>query len=316
MGGFGAARRRVQEIARRQQGAVTFTQLIRCGLSARQIERAVARGELLPLHRGVYLLGQILLPYSPEMAAMLACGPKAAVSHRSGIHLYGLLLNDAPPRPVHVTVHGRHVRGDDGILVHETSSLLPYEVRERHDIPVTAPIRMLIDFAGDGCTDAELDYAVAEAFALNLTNRAAVLREVSKHPGRRGVGRLSALLDARPPARTRSRPERRLLVAVRRAGLPEPETDVKIGRWTVDFLWRGAALVVEVDAYSTHSSPWAFERDRRKDAELAALGFSVQRFTADMIRDDMPSVIAWIAARLAAASSAGRPRRGRSRRSR
>ena len=59
-----------------------------------------------------------------------------------------------------------------------------------------------------------------------------------------------------------------------RAHLPEPETNVKVGRWTVDFLWREAGLAVEVDAYSTHSSPWAFERDRRKDAELTASGSS------------------------------------------
>jgi very-short-patch-repair endonuclease len=116
------------------------------------------------------------------------------------------------------------------------------------------------------------------------------------------VGRLAALLDASPPARTRSRPERLLLDAIRRAGLPEPETNVKIGRWEVDFLWRDPGLVVEVDAYSTHSSPRAFERDRRKDAELTTLGLTVQRFSADTVRDDVSSVIAWIAARRAAAS--------------
>ena len=71
---------------------------------------------------------------------------------------------------------------------------------------------------------------------------------------------------------------------------------MKIGRWTVDFLWREAGLVVEVDAYSTHSSPWAFERDRRKDAELTARGITVQRFSADAVRDDRDSVVAWISA--------------------
>ncbi len=117
-----------------------------------------------------------------------------------------------------------------------------------------------------------------------------MLREVEANRGRRGVGTPTALLDGRSPARTRSRPERRLLAALRRAGLPEPETDVRLGDGSVDFLWRDAELVVEVDAYSTHSSPWAFERDRRKDAELTARGLTVQRFTADMVRDDVASV--------------------------
>ena len=123
-----------------------------------------------------------------------------------------------------------------------------------------------------------------------------MLRAANGARGRRGTKRLTSLLGGGPPARTRSRPERLLLRAVRDAGLPEPETDVKIGRWTVDFLWREAGLVVEVDAYSTHSSPWAFERDRRKDAELTARGITVQRFSADAVRDDRDSVVAWISA--------------------
>jgi very-short-patch-repair endonuclease len=69
---------------------------------------------------------------------------------------------------------------------------------------------------------------------------------------------------------------------------------VKLGRWEVDFLWRGAGLAVEVDAYSTHSSPWAFERDRRKDAELARIGLRVQRFTSQRVEHDLDSVIAWL----------------------
>ena len=75
-----------------------------------------------------------------------------------------------------------------------------------------------------------------------------------------------------------------------------------VGRWEVDFLWRDAGLAVEVDAYSTHSSPRAFERDRRKDADLAARGLVVQRFSADRLRDELEYVLAWIAARLAGAS--------------
>jgi very-short-patch-repair endonuclease len=85
-----------------------------------------------------------------------------------------------------------------------------------------------------------------------------------------------------------------LLAAIRAADLLDPECNVRVAGWEVDFLWRAQGLVVEVDAYSTHSSPRAFERDRRKDAELFALGLTVRRFTANQVRRERDAVIAWI----------------------
>src|SRR4051812_41464084 len=123
------------------------------------------------------------------MAAGLACGRGAAVSHRSGVYLLELLPYPDRPGPVHITVPGRHVAGNDGIRVHKTRALRHYEVRDVDAIPVTAPIRTLIDFATD-CTDEELERAVAEAFALNLTQRAPLLREVERQRGKRGTARL------------------------------------------------------------------------------------------------------------------------------
>ncbi len=287
MGGFGA----VRQLAGQQNGAVTLDQMRGRGISERQVERGLERGDLARLHRGVYRLGPVALPYCLETAAVLASGPAAVLSDRSAPYVYGML-----PRaegPVHVTVRGEHRRGDAGIVVHTTSLLRAHEIRERHGIPVISPIRTLIDLAAAG-TDEELDRAVAEAFALRLTNLPALQRAASAYRGRRGVGRLQRLLQGGGPRRTRSGPERELLLGVRRARLPEPETNAKLGRWEVDFLWRAAGLVVEVDAYSTHSSPWAFERDRRKDAELAMLGLRVQRFTADRVHNELDSVLAWL----------------------
>jgi very-short-patch-repair endonuclease len=254
----------------------------------------VRRGELRRLHRGVYLVGHITTPHTYEMAAVLACGPGSAVSHRSGVYLYEFLPYPAKPGPVQITVPGRHCRGDPGIVVHETAALAHYEVRERHDIPVTAPIRTLIDFAGDDATDEELERAVAEAFALGKTQRGALLREVEKQRGRRGTGRLRDLLEGRGPKRTRSPSERKLLRAMRGAGIPEPEANFKIGRWEADFYWPAYRLVVEVDAYSTHSSPWAFERDRRKTADLEDQGLRVRRVTKRRIDEEVAAVVAEI----------------------
>jgi very-short-patch-repair endonuclease len=131
----------------------------------------------------------------------------------------------------------------------------------------------------------------SEAFALRLTNRAALLTAVKAAGPRRGVRRLRTLLDA-GPKRTRSAPERRLLSLLRDAGLPEPLTNHKIGPWEVDFFWPDQSFVVEVDAYSTHLSPFAFERDRRKDAELSDHGLTVLRVTKDQLRDQPEQVVA------------------------
>ena len=286
MGAFLAAR----AVAARQQGVVTVEQLGAAGVTRRQIARGVERGELRRLRRGVYLLGTILFPYSLEAAAVLVCGRRAALSHRSSTELYKML-----PRAgghIHVTVPGPVRREHEGIVVHATSSLEHYEVRERHGIPVTSPIRTLVDLAATA-TDQELEQAVAEAFALRLTTLPSLQRATTAYRGRRGIQRLRALLDAEP-RHTRSPPERILLRGIREAKLPEPETNVKLHGWEVDFFWREAGLVVEVDGYATHSSPRAFERDRRKDAELTAYGLTVQRFTADRVRRDLDSVLEWL----------------------
>jgi very-short-patch-repair endonuclease len=185
------------------------------------------------------------------------------------------------------------------VAVHR-ATLADHEIRERQGIPVTAPIRTIMDLAAR-CTDSELEAAVAESFALRLTNRGAILRSLV--PGRRGARRLRRLLDA-GPKRTRSSPERALLTALRAAGIEEPDVNARLGRWEVDFYWPRHRLVVEIDGYAAHSSPAAFERDRRKDAELAEVGVSVRRFTAKQVRDDPDGVVARIAreARMGAAN--------------
>ena len=155
---------------------------------------------------------------------------------------------------------------------------------------MTAPIRTLIDFAARAGADL-LERAVAEAFARRLVGRAQILRELDRVGARPGTRPLRRMLEGSGPNRTRSHPERKLLALIRAAGLPEPETNVRIGRWEVDFLWRDARFVIEVDAYSTHSSPRAFERDRQKSAELEELGLSVHRVTSTQLDvDPMPTI--------------------------
>jgi very-short-patch-repair endonuclease len=239
------------------------------------------------------LIVPFLLQHSLEMAAVLAGGPGAVVSHLSAAYLYKLLPFPAQPGPVHITVPGMHIRRLENVRVHR-AQLRHWEFRERHNIPLTAPVRTILDLAGCA-TDAHLEAAVAEACALRVLTIHQLSRAIG--PGRRGAVRLRALLDA-GPKRTRSTPERILLAALRAAGIDGFLTNERIGRWEADFYWPSHCLVVEVDAYSTHSSPTAFERDRRKDAELGALGLEVQRFSANRVGSEVGAVVAWIRDRL------------------
>ncbi|HEX5954598.1 MAG TPA: DUF559 domain-containing protein [Solirubrobacterales bacterium] len=137
--------------------------------------------------------------------------------------------------------------------------------------------------------------ATGERGLRNPASRSSLLRIVERHARRPGVGALRALLDARGgPARTRSPAEERLLMLLRAAGLPEPEVNARLEPWEVDFLWREERLVVEVDGYASHSSPEAFERDRRKTAELQDAGFLVHRVTAKAVQGDPGSAVATI----------------------
>ena len=109
--------------------------------------------------------------------------------------------------------------------------------------------------------------------------------------GCRGAKRLARLIDRYAgPAITRSEAERRLLELIRAAGLPEPETNVRIHGFEVDFLWRERRVVVEVDSYAWHSGPAAFKRDRRKDVYLTGHGLQVMRVTWEMMDEPLPLV--------------------------
>ncbi|MGH2985090.1 MAG: DUF559 domain-containing protein [Solirubrobacterales bacterium] len=280
------ALRRAAQLAGGRHGILTEEQLRGLGLSRGQIGRELANGRIHRLHRGVYVLGPLLSQRGRELAAVLACSPDAVLSHRSAAIHWKLLPYPADPAPVDVTVAGRNPGQPRGIRVHRVAVPDRGEVRIRDEIPVTCPARTILDLAG-ASSARDLEQAVAEAHALRLTNRSQLLAMIERRPRRRGVRLLRRLLDAdHPPARTRSRAEKRLLGLIRSAGLPEPAVNAQVGRWEVDFLWREQRLVVEVDGYASHSSPWAFERDHTKTAELQAAGFAVHRISAKALNDD------------------------------
>ena len=166
-----------------------------------------------------------------------------------------------------------------GIRVHYPGALSADEVTTRDAIPVTTVARTLYDLA-TCTTHRELERALAEAFALRLTTRAAVASLVARHAGRRGARRLQELLDSTSaPALTRSEAEERFLALIRKAQLPSPEVNAELEGYEVDFLWRAERLVAEIDGRAFHSSDRSFEKDRLRDATLLSAGVRVMRVT-------------------------------------
>lgn len=289
----------LMSLAARQHGVVARAQLLRAGVSKELIDHRLRNGRLQPLHRGVYRVGPLVAPYSPEMAAVLACGQSAALSHRSAAGVWGILPRMTAGERIEIIVaRGRSGRRP-GIRVRHLHALVAEEVTVHECIPITTVDRTLYDLAGT-VRGRQLERAVAEAFSLLLSDRAGLIALLDRHPRQPGVSRLRALLDGGVPlALTRSEAEERFLALVRSGGLDRPEANVTIAGSEVDFLWRRERLVVEVDGFAFHSTDRRFERDRRRDAMLVGAGLRVMRVTWHQITREPNRVLVHLAQALA-----------------
>jgi very-short-patch-repair endonuclease len=286
----------IARIAAGQYGVVTRAQLVAAGVRRGSINHRIAAGRLHRIRRRVYLVGHPVPPrFACEMAAVLACGESAVLSHRTAALLW-LLPCDAA-RQIDVTVPGRDPGTHPGIRVHRVRRLNPLDVRRCQRMPITTPARTLVDLA-EVLPLRTLERALSEAQIRRLVRPRQLLDVLERSPGRRGAGALRELLDHQP-AFTRSEAEARLLALLRAAGLPPSSVNTRIGNYEVDFLWRPDRLVVEFDGYAYHSSRTAFERDRTRDAELQARGYRVFRVTWRQLVEEPEAVIARIAQALA-----------------
>ena len=223
----------------------------------------------------MYLVGPLRTPLTESMAAVLALGDGALLTHYPAAVLWG--LRPPAPLPMEVTVIDRDARGPDGIKVHRVAGLDPTDAARRDGVPVTSPARTLLDLAATVNTR-DLNRAADEARVHRLVTDLSLNEQFQRYPHHRGTAALRQVIQTEP-ALTRSEAERKFLELIRAARLPEPETNARVGRWEVDFVWRAERLVVEVDGYAFHSSRSSFERDRRRDADLAAIGIRVMRAT-------------------------------------
>jgi very-short-patch-repair endonuclease len=290
-------------LALRQHGVAARAQLLDLGMTPAQLTYRVRSGRFRLLHRGVYGVSGVVLPGSAEMAAVLASGPGAVVSHRSAATLHGLLPHPGPSAPVHVTLHGRDRGRRPGLAAHRVRELPVGEVSEVRGIPVTSPARTLLDLSGE-VGARELERALARADRESLIRPGEIEKVMERRPRARGIRTLRDLLgDVDRRALTRSEAEERLLELVRKARLPSPEVNVPLAGYEVDFLWRSALLVLEVDGFAYHSSRASFEKDRRRDAALSARGYRVMRITWRQIAREPEAVLARLAQAVISPSS-------------
>jgi very-short-patch-repair endonuclease len=293
----------VAELAAKQHGVVAHRQLIELGLSKATIANRVVNRRLIGMHRGVYAVGhRALSPNGFRMAAVLACGPGAVLSHRTAAGVWGL-------RPDHrtrweVTVPRSAGRNLASFDAHQ-HRLDPRDRTELDAIPITTVARTLLDLAEVVPRD-QVDRALEQAIRLDLYDGRALDDVVARSPGRRGLKSLRAAITQLRPDRaaTRSELERVALELIDRHRLPRPEVNARLAGYEVDLLWRARRVVVELDGHAFHSSPDAFERDRRRDAHLQSLGFRTLRFTWRQLDGESGVVAERLAAVLAAGGGA------------
>ncbi len=292
---------RIMSLASEQHGLVTRCQLLDAGLTPTQIKVRVKGKRYCPVHRGVYLVGPPVAPYVQEMAAVLAAGPGAVLSHRSAASLWALIPPPSSPAAVDVMVPFRHPGHRPGIRVHRTSRLDPSETTTKERIPVTTPARTVLDLAGE-LRPRELERVFALMERQGLSTLCEVSSVVARYPRRPGIGLLRALVRGETsPTLTRSEAEERFLALVKKAQLPRPEVNMGVAGYEVDFFWRTQRLVVEVDGFTFHSSRRDFRQDRRRDAALLVKGVRVIRITWDQIVREPEAVVALVAQGLASA---------------
>ena len=263
----------------------------RVGLGHHAVAGRVERGWLRRLHYGVYAVGALETELTAPAAALLAVG-SGAISHRSAAAIWGL-LPIRPADPIHVTLLNANRRSRPGLTIHH-HELPANEIRRRHGLRLTSPRRTLRDLATSSPN--ELERAYNEALVLNL---------VTHQELRVLAARTRALRDLIEdnPGMTRSRMERDLRALIKQAGLPAPQSNVKVAGHEVDMYWPAHRLVVEFDGWSTHSSRTRFESDRLKDAELQLAGERVIRVTGRQLERRPHELVA----RLAVAISTVRP---------
>lgn len=292
--GMGELTQRTIDCAAGQYFLLTRGEALELGASEKFIKYQVGSGRWLRIHPGVYQVDQRPLDWKSRlMAAVLACGPQARVSHRAAMVLWQ--LDGVSSGPVEVTMPFGNLAVPEGVIVHRSRRATP--IAERAGIPVSSPERTLLEgcrFLGDLIMGKALDSAMRR----NLTDMDRMWLMLA-HEGGRGVpGSKTMRRVLRQRAHdtaTDSGAEYELLYYMQQAQLPQPELGFELypanGRRVPDFIWPETGKAVEVDGVDAHSSADRLEDDLRRQNELMDFGLEIRRFSAREIRRDPKGVV-------------------------
>lgn len=278
---------RLADLATTRHRVVADWELRELGFGRGAIRQRLSAGRLHLIHRGVYAVGHRDIGRNGFLAAaVLACGPGAVLSHRTGADHWGLISSAS--RAIHVTVPRRRPPAPlRGVVVHLTRQLTEADRTEHDGIPVTSVPRTLLDLAGVA-RQGELLQAIEQAERLRIFDLPAVHELLGRSNGRRGAAALrralAELTDEAPD--TRSPLEDRFVAYCRRRRLPPPALNVMVAGFWVDAAWPSRKVVVELDSRRHHSGIDAFEGDRKRDTKLQIAGFAIVRITDRRLRQE------------------------------
>jgi very-short-patch-repair endonuclease/predicted transcriptional regulator of viral defense system len=276
------------DLIRRQHGVVSRTDLLSLGFTRREIEGRLHNGRLHQIAQGVYAVGRReLTPHGRWMAAVLACGDGAVLSHRSAGALWEI---GREGNRIDLTVPRRTTIRRRGLKARSRPSLAGRSLTRRHGIPVTTPVQTLIDLATE-LADLRLERAVNQADVLDLVDPETLRQALDGHKGEPGVKRLATLLDRHTFRLSDSELEILFRPLALAAGLPLPLTKHWILDYETDFFFPGQSLIVETDGLRYHRTPSQQARAIRRDQVHTAAGYRVLRFTHWQIAHEPSDVI-------------------------
>jgi hypothetical protein len=278
-------------LAARQHGVIALADVCALGIGARAVQRRVDAARLFRIHKGVYALvpRPLLSREGRWLAAVLACGDQAALSHRSAAHLHELRATTR--HGIDVIVPGRTAHRHAGIDLHRSLHLdRAADVTTVRGIPVTTVPRTLLDLAAV-VPRRQTARALHQAELLRALDVHAIADQLERNPHAPGTRRLRAELGLSRDA-TASPLEDRFLATWRACGGPEPECNAYVDPGDggpllrPDFVWRDARTAVETDGRATHDTRHGFEDDRLRDQRLTAAGWVVIRVTDRQLNED------------------------------
>jgi hypothetical protein len=277
----------IAEIAFSAHGVVTRKELLRAGVTVKQIAHRVRSGALIREYAGVYRVGHcapsVLARY---MAAVKACGDAAVLCGLAAAHLLGLIKGPPPPPEV-LTTTDRRI---DGVITRRTRHPDPRDTTTVRGITVTNVPRTLADIASD-LGGEQLARACHEAGVKYRTTPAHVDAVLKRRPTTKGAAKLRAVMTGDVKV-SLSKLERGFLKRLEADGMPLPETNRVASGRRVDCRWAKQRLTVELDGYRFHNSRYSWDQDRRREREARARKDDFRRYSYADVFDDPAFMLA------------------------